>query len=204
MVVRSWWWLLLGRGNHPTWYQCTSHVWFYACVCFHLCKFGKDANKRRIYMNCVVYLQVKKKKWKCGCLFSPFFCFAAFDECTIGFWLLFFMQICTSCSEEDYQPLMWHQRYLLIFQFQIILVFESLSIQQLPSARLANYRSFSHLSWGVKINERNSQLDLAYPCISSPESLWWQIHYDLWQICINWARCNVIVTLKDDTIACIF
>jgi len=42
------------------------------------------------YELCCIFTSLEEKRWKCGCLFSPFFCFAAFDECTIGFRLLFY------------------------------------------------------------------------------------------------------------------
>ena len=168
MVVRSWWWLLLGRGNHPRWYQCTFYVWFCACVCFQKAplQFWKRCKQNGGYELCCIFYKFRRKEVEVWLPFLSILLLCSLWWMYNRFSIAFFMQICTSCSEEDYQPLMWHQRYLLIFQFQIILVFESLSIQaasiseagklpQLQSSQLGSEDKWAEThSWTVHLFSR--------------------------------------------------
>ena len=172
MVVRSWWWLLLGRGNHPRWYQCTFYVWFCACVCFQkaplqIWKMQTNGG----YELCCIFTSLEEKRWKCGCLFSPFFCFAAFDECTIGFRLLFY---------ADMYILQWRR---LSTPHVASTVFADIPVSNHSGIWIAVHPAASISEAGKLPQLQSSQLGsedkwaelTAGPCISSPESFWWQI-----------------------------
>lgn len=151
---------------------------YFLCVILCMCLLSEStsATLEKMQTNggyelCCIFTSLEEKRWKCGCLFSPFFCFAAFDECTIGFRLLFY---------ADMYILQWRR---LSTPHVASTVFADIPVSNHSGIWIAVHPAASISEAGKLPQLQSSQLGsedkwaelTAGPCISSPESFWWQI-----------------------------